>query len=157
MYTTIENFFISWLNFRKSRCNNLIVSENPNFKRWSLSHLNYHIVLVYFFFYKPSENWMEIVIYVAHDHFFVILFLLCPRKMKYEWTFLCRKILFPFHLYLKILFAHANIFFTFSIVENISQMCIFPNISLLFTMKNISMTQLIVVKLSKNISVYGVL
>lgn len=71
--------------------------------------------------------------------------------------FSVEKYYFPFHLYLQILFAHANIFFTFSIVEYISQMCIFPSISLLFTMKNISMTQLIVVKLSKNISVYGVL
>lgn len=113
MYTTIENFFISWLNFRKSRCNNLIVSENPNFKRWSLSHLNYHIVLVYFFFYKPSENWMEIVIYVAHDHFFVILFLLCPRKMKYEWTFLCRKILFSFSLIFTNIICTCKHFFHF--------------------------------------------
>lgn len=113
MYTTIENFFISWLNFRKSRCNNLIVSENPNFKRWSLSHLDYHIVLVYFFFYKPSENWMEIVIYVAHDHFFVILFLLCPRKMKYEWTFLCRKILFSFSFIFTNIICTCKHFFHF--------------------------------------------
>lgn len=113
MYTTIENFFISWLNFRKSRCNNQIVSENPNFKRWSHKPPELQDCVSIPLFDKPSENWMEIVIYVAHDHFFVILFLLCPRKMKYEWTFLCRKILFSFSFIFTNIICTCKHFFHF--------------------------------------------